>query len=304
MTRRLLVTGAGGFVGGHVCAAAAPGAAFADWDLSALPKGLDIRSQDSLDGWLAGRSFDGVIHLAAQSFVPRSFEAPAETLEINTIGTSNLIESLQRHGFRGRMLYVSSGDVYGRVEDERLPVDERTPAFPRSPYAVSKLAAELRCLQAMRSDGLDVVVARPFNHIGPGQSPDFVLPGVARQLAAIREGRMPPRLQLGDIDATRDFTDVRDVVSAYAAVLSKGVPGTIYPVASGHERSIRSVVARLIELACVSVEIDQDPTRLRPTEQKRMVADASLLRRHTGWAPSTPFDTTLTDIIRDASSPA
>lgn len=300
----MLVTGAGGFVGSHVVAAGAYGDCFSDWEIVPLPRGLDVCSRDALAAWFSQQSVDDVIHLAAQSFVPRSFESPSETLEVNTIGTSNLVECLHRFGFSGRLLYVSSGDVYGRVDLEALPVTEATPPQPRSPYAVSKLAAELRCLQAMRSEGLNVVIARPFNHIGPGQSPDFAVAGFARQVAEVAASRREPVIQVGDIDVTRDFTDVRDVVAAYAAILSSGTTGTIYPVASGQERTLRSILIRLCELAGVAVEIAEDRALLRPAEQRRMVADASLLRRDTGWVPSTPFDRTLIDILTDASSHA
>jgi len=298
--KRLLLTGSTGFVGSHV-AAASNGGAFAGWQVVPLPRGMDLREREPLRDWLASQPVDAVVHLAAQSFVPRSFQDPAETLEINVVGTSNLIELLAGTGFGGRFLYVSSGDVYGRLDDSQLPVSEITVPQPRSPYAVSKIAAEMRCLQAMRSDGLDVLIARPFNHVGPGQAAQFAVPALARQVAAIAAGRQPPVIRAGDVDVTRDFTDVRDVVAAYAAILSGGTTGTIYVVGSGRERTLRDVLRRLCELAGVNAELKQDATLMRPAEQRRMVADASLLRRHTGWSPSIPFDQTLTDILTDAS---
>src|SRR5579859_1340829 len=158
---RLLVTGAGGFVGRHIIAMAQNGS-LPSSTLIISPKGLDIRDEDMLADWVQGAKPDSVIHLAAQSFVPRAFEDPRETLEINVIGTLNLLQALKRAKFRGRLIYVSSGDVYGQVPESLLPLSEDRFPEPRNPYAVSKLAAEQLCLQWHRSDQLDVIVARPF----------------------------------------------------------------------------------------------------------------------------------------------
>lgn len=147
---------------------------------------------------------------------------------------------------------------------------------------------------------MDVVIARPFNHVGPGQDPRFVLPALARQVMAIRSGRKPPVLDVGDIDTTRDFTDVRDVVAAYAALLSRGSAGATYVVGSGVERKIRDIVQQMCAIAGVAPEIRQDPTRMRPAEQRRMVASPKKLRAHTGWQPAFAFEQTLQDILTEA----
>lgn len=263
------------------------------------PAGFDVRDERQVAEWVASVTPDVVLHLAAQSFVPRSFDNPRETFEINLIGTLHLLQALKGSGFRGRMVYVSSGDVYGRVPDEALPVSESRVPEPRSPYAVSKLAAESLCLQWHRTEGLDVMIARPFNHVGPGQDVRFVLPALARQVVAIADGRQPPVIEAGDIDTTRDFTDVRDVVSAYAAMIRNGRAGATYLVGSGVERRVRDLLMAMCAIEGIAPEIRQDTSRLRPAEQRRMAADARLLQAETGWTPRIPIETTLTDILEE-----
>lgn len=295
--RRILVTGASGFVGKHLLASAAfSGAEFI------TTQGVDIRDRSALQARVASANPDYVVHLAAQSFVPRSFEDPAATLEVNLFGTLNLLQSLDSVGFSGRFLYVSSGDVYGAVPDPELPVSEGRIPAPRNPYAVSKVAAEQLCLQWHRSNGLDVVIARPFNHVGPGQDSVFVVPSLAAQVVAIAQGHRPAVINAGDIDVTRDFTDVRDVVSGYASILASGVSGSTYLLCSGVERSVRGVLEQLLAMKGVSAEIVQDPTRFRQAEQRRMVADNELVQRETGWLPRISWEQTLQDILEDMES--
>ena len=285
-----LLTGANGFVG-KIMQAVLP--------CVPLPAGLDLRDRAALNAAIAEIQPDMVIHLAAQSFVPASFENPHETFDINFYGTLNLLEALQSIGFRGRMLFVGSGDTYGQVPEAALPVREGHPLHPRNPYAVSKVAAEALCYQWSQTSGFEIVMARPFNHIGPGQSPRFAIMDFARQVTEIRLGRRPPVLQVGDIDVTRDFTDVRDVERAYALLLEKGQNGGIYNICSGQEHSIRDLLQRLIALAGVDARIEQDPTRLRPAEQRRMIASFAALHRDTGWQPLIPIEQSLQDLLND-----
>jgi GDP-4-dehydro-6-deoxy-D-mannose reductase len=296
--KRLLTTGAGGFVGSTVAAEVAAGR-FEGWELVPAPAALDIRDPAAVHAWVADARPDGVLHLAAQGFVPRSFEAPAETFDINVGGTLNLLQALSAAAFSGRFVYVSSGDVYGLVPDADLPVDERRPAAPRNPYAVSKVAAEELVLMWHRTFGLDAVIARPFNHIGPGQGAQFAVPSFAGQIVAIERGAEPV-LRTGDIDTTRDFTDVRDVVAAYNALLDGGRPGQRYVIGSGREYRMRTLIEMMCELAGVEVSLEQDPSRMRPADQRRMVADAALLKQHTGWEPTIPLRDTLNAVLEDA----
>ena len=291
---KLLLTGANGFVG-QIMQAALP--------CVPLPAGLDLRDRAALDAAIAEIRPDMVIHLAAQSFVPASFVNPRETFDINFYGTLNLLGALQSVGFKGRMLFVGSGDTYGRVPEAALPVREDYPLHPRNPYAVSKLAAEALCYQWSQTSGFEIVMARPFNHIGPGQSPHFAITDFARQVTEIRLGRRPPVLQVGDIDVTRDFTDVRDVERAYALLLEKGRNGGIYNVCSGREHSIRDLLRQLIALAGVDARIERDPTRLRPAEQRRMVGSFEALHRDTGWQPLIPIKQSLQDLLNDWEKP-
>ncbi|WP_312245003.1 GDP-mannose 4,6-dehydratase [Stutzerimonas nitrititolerans] len=295
--RRVLVTGASGFVGRHLMGAAA----FAGVEFATL-QNVDIRDRSALQAEVASIRPDHVIHLAAQSFVPRSFEDPAGTLEINLMGTLHLLQALDSVGFSGRFLYVSSGDVYGAVHESQLPVTEQHPPAPRNPYAVSKLSAELLCLQWHRSNSLDVVVARPFNHVGPCQDAAFVVPALAAQVVAIARGQRAPVIRAGDIDVTRDFTDVRDIVAGYARLLVSGTSGRTYQLCSGVERSVRGILERLLALKAVDAEIEQDPLKFRPAEQRRMVADNTLVSRDTGWLPAIPWEKTLQDIIEEMES--
>lgn len=294
--KKLYVTGASGFVGHYLAQIVAEGG-FGECALHAMPDGLDIRDGDALLASLASEQPDWVVHLAARSFVPDSFANPRETLDVNLFGTLNLLCALREMEFRGRLLYVSSGDVYGAVPESALPVSESRWPEPRNPYAASKVSAETLCLQWHRSEQLDVVVARPFNHIGPGQGERFVVPALARQVALIAAGQQEPTLMVGDIDVTRDFSDVRDVVRAYAAMLCRGQAGQIYNVCSGREVTIRSILQTLCTLARVDPAVVQDSARLRPSEQRRMVADCQRLRLDTSWEPTIPLETSLQQIL-------
>ena len=287
---KLLLTGANGFVGRYVQAVL---------PCVPLPDGLDLRDGAALTAAVATIQPDAVLHLAAQSFVPASFETPRETFDINLYGTLNLLEALQAAEFRGRMLFVGSGDTYGQVPEAALPVCEEHPLRPRNPYAVSKVSAEALCYQWSQTSGFEIVMVRPFNHIGPGQSPRFAIANFARQVMEIRLGRRGPVLQVGDIDVTRDFTDVRDVVRAYGLLLERGRNGGIYNVCSGREYRIRDLLQQLINLAGVEAMIEQDPARLRRAEQRRMVASFETLHRDTGWQPMIPIGQSLHDLLND-----
>lgn len=292
--RDLLVTGQNGFVGRHVTALAA-----GRWRV--IPHAPhDLLNPVSLDDWLAHCCPAAVIHLAGQTFVPQAFRDPAQTLQINLLGTLNLLQALKRRGFRGTFLYVSSGDVYGQVAIEQLPITESCPPQPRNPYAVSKLAAEHLCLQWSFSEpDWRILIARPFNHAGPGQADHFVLPDMARQLLRVRQGVQSPQISVGDVDVTRDFLDVRDVVQAYFDLLDKGQPGEIYNVCSGQEQPIRGLIMQMAELADVQITLQQDSKRLRKAEQRRTRGCSNKLQRHTGWQPRVPITTTLRDVLTD-----
>jgi len=263
------------------------------WRMIDVPPALDLREPDAAAALVKNETPDAVIHLAAQSWVPDAFRDPGLTLQVNVLGTLNLLQALRRTGFSGRTVFVSTGDVYGCVPDSELPIrEDRLPA-PRNPYAVSKLAAEALCYQWSVTEGMDIIIARAFNHIGPRQSERFVVSDFARQVVEIKLGRRQPTVSVGDIDVTRDFTDVRDVVRAYFALLRDGENGEVYNICSGREQSIRTLLLRLAAIAGVEIAIQQDPKRLRKSEQRRVVGDPGKMERVTGWRSTTELDESL-----------
>lgn len=298
MSRRLLVTGANGFVGRHLLALEVAGRV-PGWQLQIPPSGFDLLNPDSLDAALQAGVPDAVIHLAGQTFVPEAFRDPHRTLQVNLLGTLNLLQVLKRKGFVGSFLYVSSGDVYGQVEELSLPINECLAPRPRNPYGVSKVAAELLCQQWSYTEPWRIMVARPFNHIGAGQGDAFVIPSMARQLVRVRRGLQAPRLEVGDVDVTRDFLDVGDVLQAYLALLEHGRSGEVYNVCSGVERQVRDLITQMANLAGVEVELLQDAQRLRRAEQRRVVGCSKKLQKETGWKPSISITETLQSVLSD-----
>ena len=270
------------------------------WTLVTLADHFDIRSP-SLAGAVGELRPDGVLHLAGLTSVMDSFREPEQYFDVNFHGTWNLLRALRECQFKGRMVFVSSGDCYGAVGPEHLPVSEERPLRPRSPYAVSKVAAESLCYQWSQGGAFDIVVARPFNHVGRGQDVRFAVASFARQAALIRAGRAAPSIVTGNLDVTRDLTDVRDVVSAYFALLEAGVPGEAYNVGSGRETSMRDVLNTLAAIAGIEPEIRVDPLRMRADEQRRAVADIGKIRHDTGWSATIPLQATLADVLDDWS---
>ncbi|MDD0844998.1 GDP-mannose 4,6-dehydratase [Pseudomonas sp. Gutcm_11s] len=294
MPRKILVTGLSGFVGQQL----QQHPQIATWHLLDNNR-LELLDPASLAEMLQKDRPDAVIHLAGQTFVPEAFRAPQQTFEVNLLGTLNLLQALKQSGFCGSFLYVSSGDVYGQVDEEDLPICETLLPRPRNPYAVSKVAAELLCLQWSYLEPWRIMVARPFNHIGPGQRSDFVIPGVARQLARIRLGLQTPRIEVGDVDVTRDFLDVRDVLDAYFHLLDRGRNGEIYNVCSGMEYRVRDLIEQMVNIAGVEVELVQDPARLRPSEQRRVAGSSWKLQQQTGWKSGISITETLKSVLSD-----
>lgn len=290
---RLLVTGASGFVGHHLACLLALDDGI---ELTPLPAGTDLRDRAALEATCLALRPDAVIHLAAQSFVPRSFEAPEETYAVNFLGTLHLLEALKNSSFDGTFLFVGSSDVYGLVGTGQLPITEQMLLAPRSPYAVSKAAAELLCRQWSVTEKMRIVMTRPFNHIGPGQDLRFAVSGFCRQVALIHLGKQAPVIEVGDLGVTRDFTDVRDVVRAYLALLEKGSSGDVYNICSGREILLADVLPQLRAISGVDFEIRVDASRFRPAEQRRVCGSALKLEQATGWRPTIPFTQTLLDM--------
>jgi GDP-4-dehydro-6-deoxy-D-mannose reductase len=240
-----------------------------------------------------------IYHLAAQSAVPQSWEDPAGTIINNLVGEINLLEAVRHAGIEPVIVVAVSSEVYGLVSAEANPVNEDVPFRPLSPYAVSKAAQDLLSYQYAAGRGMRVIRMRTFNHLGPGQSDRFAIPSFARQVAEIEAGQRPPLLETGDLSAERDFTDVRDIVRAYALAADRCRPGEAYNVGSGVGRRIGDLLRMLIAQSRVPVEVRQDPARLRPADVPRMVCDATRFRNATGWAPTISLEQSLHDVLQD-----
>jgi GDP-4-dehydro-6-deoxy-D-mannose reductase len=261
-----------------------------------LPEELDIGDRDGLGAAVSDAGADAICHLAAQAAVGRSWEDPHETFAVNAVGTLNLCSAAVAAEPRPRLLLVSSSEVYGKVPIEDMPITEDQPLAPTTPYAASKAAAEMVGLQAWLGHGLEVVRARPFNHIGPGQGLGFVVPDLATQVVKASRGELD-RIATGNLEAQRDFTDVRDVARAYRLLLVHGEPGEVYNVCRGEAVTVSDLLRRLIELSGVDVPVWSDPARARPADVPLHVGDAGRLKALSGWAPRLPLEQTLSDIL-------
>mgnify|MGYP000004578703 FL=1 len=291
--KRVFLTGGAGFVATRMVEHLAGSA----WQTHA--SSTDILDGEALQAELRQCQPDIVLHLAAQSHVPTSFREPELTARVNFDGTRSLLTALDQSGFAGALVFVGSGDMYGLVPEASLPIRETQTLRPRNPYAASKVAAEAWCMQHSLHCQYRIVMARAFNHIGRGQSAQFVLPAMAEQLVAIERGQRPPVLEAGDLDVTRDFTNVSDVLDAYLALAEKGAGGEVYNVCSGVEYRVRDLVEQMIALTGLPVAITHDPARFRRAEQARVVGDNRKLCADTGWAPRVSMADSLREILDD-----
>ncbi|UCG30548.1 MAG: GDP-mannose 4,6-dehydratase [candidate division WOR-3 bacterium] len=240
---------------------------------------------------------DQIFHLAAQSYVPFSWHVPKGTLETNIIGELNLFEGVRELKLDPMIHIAGSSEEYGLVHPDEVPITEDNPLRPLSPYAVSKVAQDFLGYQYSKSYGMRIVRTRAFNHTGPRRGEVFVTSTFARQLIQIERGKMEPIMRVGNLNAVRDFSDVRDVVRAYAFALEKGTPGDVYNIASGKGIKIGDLLDRLVALTNVQIKIEQDPARLRPSDVELLIGSAEKFNKATGWKTEIPFDTTLRDLM-------
>ncbi len=306
---RSLITGATGFVAGHLAdALAAAGHEVTGLARSAGSRfgpvtfplySIDLLDIDAAESVLREAQPEWIFHLAGYANPGQSFRDPAGAWAGNLGATQALYDAIVRVGIRPRILYVSSGLVYGDAGPGEHVCVEDTPLRPASPYAASKAAADLLSYQQTRSPGLDIVRVRPFNQIGPGQSADYAAPNFARQIASVEKGKMPPVIATGNLSGQRDLTDVRDMVRAYLRLLEVGMTGEVYNAGSGRTCVMREVLDRLVALARVAVKVDErsDPARASDTSVSR--SDNRKLRAATGWKPEYSLDQTLADILDD-----
>lgn len=310
---KVLITGIGGFVGSHLT------------ELLLSKKGIDVFG---IERWKASTENiehikdqikfygecdindivsmrdilkkikpDYIIHLAAQSFVPTSWTAPAETLKTNIIGQVNLFEALRSLELNPRILIAGSSEEYGYVKKNEVPIKETHDLRPLSPYAVSKVGQDYLGYQYFRSYGMKIIRTRAFNHSGPRRGEYFACSNFAKQIAMIENGKRRPIIYVGNLDAKRDFTDVRDMVKAYWLLMIKGKPGDVYNISSGKTYSIKQVLNILLKMSKVKIEVKQDPERMRPSDVPILLGDCSKMRKLTGWKPEIPFEKTLKDIL-------
>ncbi len=257
----------------------------------------DIRDYTSMHAALEKSRPDVIFHLAAQSFVPSSWTAPNETLTTNVSGQTNLFEAVRALRLDPVIQIACSSEQYGLVLPDETPIKETNPLRPLSPYAVSKVAQDYLGYQYFQSYGLKVIRTRGFNHTGPRRGQVFVTSNFCSQVAAIELGLQEPVIRVGNIEAIRDFTDVRDMVRAYWLAVTKAKPGEVYNIATGSGIRISEMLNKLIALANVEVKIEVDPERLRPSDVEILIGDASKFKADTGWEPQIPFDQTLRDLL-------
>jgi GDP-4-dehydro-6-deoxy-D-mannose reductase len=289
---RVLVTGSGGFVGHWL------GEHLAECgdEVIGIDAEVDVADAAALRERVLDVGPDAVVHLAARASVADSWASSAPVWRVNALGSANLLDAAVACPVRPRVLLVSSSEVYGRVPEAELPIGEDRPFAPVNPYAATKAAAELAGVQAWLGAGLEVIRVRPFNHTGPGQRTDFVVPALAAQIArALDSGA--DSLVTGNLDARRDLTDVRDVVRAYRGLLEAGVPGQVYNVCRGEAYSIRYLAERLMAAAGVDLPIVVDPARVRPVDVPEVRGDPSRIAAAIGWRPEIGLDRTLADVL-------
>lgn len=300
----ILVTGAAGFAGSYVVEALAGTAATIGWMHRASPPSaiaslaewqqVDLLNATEVREAIARVKPSGVIHCAGAPNVAHSWRDTVTPLSINIFATHHLLDALRRARAHCRVVVPSSATVYRPSMDV---LREESPVGPSNPYAVSKLAQEQLSLRAAREDGVEVVVTRSFNHTGPRQTAAFAAPNMARQIALIERGLAEPVIKVGNLEAQRDFTDVRDMARAYVTLLRHGTASTVYNVSSGVARVMRSVLDALAARSKVEVLIETDPALMRPSDTPLMLGDSTKLRTETGWHPQIPFDQTLDDLL-------
>ncbi len=291
--KKVLMFGGTGFAGRHL------EQLLRDEGHSVISHGreVDIRNYGAVQKAIALSEPEWVVNFASITTVRESIADPIGTYDIAFRGTHHLLSALKETGFSGRILMVSSSEVYGHPSDMELPVSESSPLRPKSPYAVAKIAAEFLCYQWWCSNRTDIMIARPFTHIGPGQSDRFAISRFSRQIAEIMLGISAPLMQVGDLTTTRDFTDVRDTVRAYREILELGEAGAAYNICSGIETSLLTTLEYLICKSGITIQVETDDTVLRGTEQRRLCGSSHQLSQATGWRPVFSLERTLSDTL-------
>jgi len=303
---RVLITGITGFVGHYLSELFIKdghevfGTTFSSKDLISEKLKIfkcDIRDAAKVKEILSDIKPQQIYHLSAISSPLNSIKNPRTTLDINFYGTMNLIEALRETGLDSHILFVGSVDEYGAVSEKYIPIKEDCPLNPLSPYAASKTSADMLCYSYVKTYGMNIVRVRPFNHTGPGQRAEFVCSGFAKQIVEIEAKIREPVIYTGNLNVERDFSDVRDIVSAYYLALEKGVSGDVYNICSERTYSIRWILHTLLEFTKLSVEIKEDSSKLRSVDLTFLKGNCSKFRAITGWKSTISFEKTLNDIL-------
>jgi GDP-4-dehydro-6-deoxy-D-mannose reductase len=311
--KKTLITGASGFVGSHLIDYLAQdedqqlyGTYLLDKSLKSLEEykdkiqfvKVDLRNESEIFDLIKKIQPDNIYHLAAFPSAADSFTSPNETVINNISCQINLFEAIRKNDLKNaRILIVSSAEVYGNISKDDLPIDEKVSFNPANPYAVSKLTQDFLGKQYFLSYGLKTIIARPFNHIGPRQSPNFVVASFAQKITEMEKGKREPILPVGNLDVKRDFTDVRDVVRAYSLLMEKGISGEAYNVGSGVSYKISDILEKLLSLTKTKITIKVDQSLIRPIDVPDLICNSTKLNKLTGWTPEIPLDKTLEDTL-------
>lgn len=257
----------------------------------------DMRDSHSMDKVIKEAQPDYIFHLAAQSFVQASWVSPADTMETNVIGTINLLEAVRRANISPVIQIACSSEEYGEVKENEIPIKETHQLRPLSPYGVSKVAEDMLGYQYFKSYGLKIIRTRGFNHTGPRRGEVFVTSNFSKQIVEIEKGKKDPVIFVGNLTATRDFTDVRDMVNAYLLAVEKGVPGEAYNICSGKGYKIQEMLDILLKFSKIKINVQQDPARMRPSDVMILIGDNSKFVKQTGWKQTIEFEQTLKDLL-------
>jgi len=309
---KVLITGITGFVGSHLAdyllSEGYEVCGIARWrsktdNIDHIKKDIRLINADIRDGYSLQKTLnefpypDYCFHLAAQSFVLESWNSPIETLGTNVLGTTNVLEAFIRKSPSTKVLVAGSSEEYGSIHKGEIPIVEENPLRPMSPYAASKVATDKLGILYYMSYRLPVVVTRAFNHTGPRRGEVFATSTFAKQIAEIEKGKQSPIVKVGNLDSYRDFLDVRDVVRAYWLIIVKGLPGEVYNICSGKAVKIEDILKTLLGMSKVRIDVEQDPSRMRPSDVPILLGDCGKLKKLTGWEPQIPLEKTLEDLL-------
>lgn len=308
MKSRVLITGIAGFLGNYLANCLRDNN-YEVWGMDCCDSGGsrlnssiimrrgDICSAEEMNLVLEECRPDVVYHLAAQSSVAFSWQEPASTMKINLEGTINLLETVRNLHLSSRILLIGSGEEYGPISPQELPINEDKLPCPQNPYSLSKYFQTMAGMQYFHNFGMDIYFARPFNHTGPGQKRGFVVPDFASQVAAIEAGLQEPVIKVGNLGARRDFSDVRDVVQAYCRIVDQGKPGRIYNVGSGKAIPVQIILDQLLSLSHTTIKVEVDPNKFRPVDVATIYGSIARIKDETGWRPCIEFNNTIKDTL-------